>query len=163
MAIEKPDFKFLPFFTSMFITLGIGGVASYFTVPQIKTWYVYLHKPVFNPPNWLFGPVWTVLYIMIGIAAYMIWRRKYQAEKYSYARLIYFIQLAFNFCWSIVFFGMHQIFGALLIIVLLWVSILFNINAFIKISKSAALLLIPYLLWVSFAGVLNLFIFILNK
>jgi len=107
--------------------------------------------------------VWTVLYIMIGIAAYMIWRRRYQAEKYSYARLIYFIQLAFNFCWSIVFFGMHQIFGALLIIVLLWVSILFNINAFIKISKSAALLLIPYLLWVSFAGVLNLFIFILNK
>ena len=157
------SFKFLPFFLSLIIPLSIGGVASFFTIPQIKSWYIYLHKPVFNPPNWLFGPVWTILYIMIGISAYLIWTGDSTRIHFIKARTIYIIQLVLNFSWSIVFFGMHQILMALIVIVLLWASIVININAFSKINKIAAWLLVPYLLWVSFAGLLNFSIYVLNK
>ncbi|EHQ28940.1 TspO/MBR family protein [Mucilaginibacter paludis] len=161
--IQPQRFKFLPFIISILITLSIGGVASFFTLPQIKGWYVYLHKPSFNPPNWLFGPVWTLLYIMMGVAAYLIWQQRARRVKYGQARNIYLLQLLFNFSWSIVFFGMHQILAALVVIVLLWVSIVVNIVLFGRINKTAAWLLVPYLLWVSFASVLNFAIYILNK
>lgn len=162
MNNKKPAFKFLPFIISLLITLGTGGVAALFTTPQITTWYVYLNKPSFNPPNWIFGPVWTLLYIMIGIAAYLVWCHQDKSESYLKAKRIYIVQLLFNFSWSIIFFGLHQIFGALIIIVLLLISIVITIKNFSKISKTAGLLLIPYLMWVSFASALNLFIYLLN-
>ena len=163
MNAKKLPIKPLPLFLSLVITLSIGGIASFFTIPQIKGWYVYLHKPSFNPPNQVFGPVWTVLYILMGIAAYLVWVRRYQTTAFNKARNIYFIQLFFNFCWSIIFFGLHQILAAFVIIVLLWISIIFNIFAFAKISKAASNLLVPYLLWVSFAGVLNFAVYLLNR
>ena len=162
MNTVKQDFKFVPFLISLLITLSIGGIAGFFTTSQIKVWYVYLNKPSFNPPNWLFGPVWTVLYIMIAIAAYLVWQRRDQSEAFKKARIIYFIQLLLNFSWSIVFFGLHQVLDALVVIALLFVSIIININAFSKFSKIAAWLLVPYLLWVSFASILNLSIWMLN-
>jgi tryptophan-rich sensory protein len=161
MVKKENRIQVWPLVISLLITLGIGGVASIFTTSQITTWYVYLHKPSFNPPNWLFAPVWTTLYIMIAIAAYLVWQRRV-ATGYTVARNIYIGQLIFNFSWSIVFFGLHQIFGALMVIALLWLSIILNIILFWRVNKTAGWLLVPYLLWVSFAGMLNLFIYTLN-
>ncbi|RKR82765.1 TspO/MBR related protein [Mucilaginibacter gracilis] len=163
MNTKQSGFGYWALLVSLLITLSIGGVASFFTIPQISTWYVYLNKPAFNPPNWLFGPVWTLLYIMMAIAAFLVWQKRDGNINYIKARNIYLRQLLFNFSWSIVFFGMHQILGALLIIALLLISIVFNIVYFGKISKVAAWLLVPYLLWVSFASILNFAIYILNK
>ena len=156
-------FQPLPFIVSLAITLAIGFVASLFTRPQIAGWYVTLKKPSFNPPNWAFPVAWTVLYIMIAIAAYMVWKQRNRTMTYRTTAIIYFVQLLLNFSWSIIFFGMHEIFGALIIIGLLWISIIFNIIYFGKFSKTAAWLLMPYLLWVSFAGLLNLNIYLLNR
>lgn len=156
-------FRPLALLVSWVITLGIGFTASYFTRSGIGTWYSTLNKPSFNPPNWVFGPVWTTIYILLGIAAYLVWqRRHYNSTMYPVTRVAYIIQLALNFSWSIVFFGMHQPLGALVVIALLWMSIIVNMYCFSKFSKAAAWLLVPYLLWVSFASVLNMYIYLLN-
>ena len=156
-------FQPLPFIISLVITLAIGFVASLVTRPQIAVWYVTLKKPSFNPPNWAFPVAWTILYILIAISAYLVWKQRNRAMTYRTTAIIYFIQLLLNFCWSIIFFGMHEVLGALIIIGLLWISIIFNINYFGKFSKAAAWLFVPYLLWVSFAGLLNLNIYLLNR
>jgi translocator protein len=156
-------FQALPFITSLAITLAIGFVASIFTRPEIDGWYATLKKPSFNPPNLAFPLTWTILYILIAISAYLVWKQRNLAVAYRITAGIYFIQLLLNFFWSIVFFGMHQVFAALVIIILLWISIIFNIRWFGKFSKTAAWLLAPYLLWVSFAGLLNLNIYLLNR
>lgn len=152
-----------PFIISVLITLAIGIVASLFTTPQIPGWYAGLQKPSFNPPNWLFAPVWTTLYLLIAIAAYLVWKKRDNSSLYHTTRRIYFTQLLFNFSWSIVFFGLHQIFIALIIIILLWVSIMATMVYFNYFSKPACWLLLPYLLWVSFAALLNFSIEILNR
>ncbi len=159
---HKTGFRWWPLFTSIAITLAIGGVASYFTIPQIHTWYDFLQKPSFNPPNWIFGPVWSTLYVMIGISAYMVLLQKGESVNYINAQHIYLLQLLFNFSWSIVFFGLHQILAALIIIIVLWINIIANIYYFGKLNRTAAWLLVPYLSWVSFAGVLNFYIYLLN-
>lgn len=156
-------FRFWPLAVNLLITLSIGVVAGFFTQPQVATWYVTLNKPTFNPPNWIFAPVWTTLYIMIGISAYLVWQRRGPSVAYINAQYIYFLQLFLNFSWSIIFFGMHQILAALAVIILLWCCIVANIFYFGKINKVAAWLLVPYLLWVSFASALNFGIYILNK
>ena len=156
-------FQLFPFLTSLLITVGIGFVASLVTRPQIAGWYSTLHKPSFNPPPWLFAPVWSCIYVMIAIAAYMVWKLRSRRPAYKIARAVYFIQLALNFSWSIVFFGLHQILGALIVIALLWISIVLNINWFGKFNRVAGWLLYPYLLWVSFATVLNASIYFLNR
>jgi len=161
-AATSKKFQFFPFFTSLVITLAIGFVASLFTRPQIAGWYSTLNKPTFNPPPWLFAPVWTALYVMIAIAAYLVWQRRDSSKTYKMTASIYVVQLALNFSWSMVFFGLHGISPALFIILLLWVSIILNIRWFKKYSKTAAWLLVPYLLWVSFASILNLSIYLLN-
>ncbi|MCD8741609.1 tryptophan-rich sensory protein [Mucilaginibacter roseus] len=148
---------------SIAITLAIGFTASYFTRPEIPGWYADLQKPSFSPPNWLFGPVWTTLYIMIGIAAYLVWQRRDGSAAYAKARNVYIVQLVLNFCWSLVFFGLHQMLGAFIVIIMLLVSIIGCIICFSRFSKAAAWLLVPYLLWVSFASVLNFSIYLLNK
>ncbi|RFZ82102.1 tryptophan-rich sensory protein [Mucilaginibacter terrenus] len=156
-------FQLLPYLVSLAITLGIGIVASLFTRPEIKGWYVTLGKPGFTPPNWLFPVAWTILYILIATAAYLVWKRRDASSTYRTAAVIYTVQLALNFSWSIVFFGMHEIVGGLVIIGLLLIAIILNIAYFAKISKIAAWLLVPYLLWVSYATLLNASILTLNK
>lgn len=160
---SKPPLQFIPLFISVLITLGIGICASLFTRPEIQRWYLTLHKPSFNPPNALFAPVWTTLYIMIGIAAYLVWNKRNDNSAYKTAAIIYCVQLLLNFSWSIVFFGMHQIFAAFVVILFLWISIILNMIYFAKFNKAAAWLLSPYLLWVSFASALNLGILLLNR
>jgi len=160
-AIPRP-FKWLHLIISILITEAIAVTASIFTISQIPVWYTALNKPSFNPPNWLFGPVWTILYILIAIAAYLVWQRRNDSELYQKARIAYVVQLILNFAWSAVFFGMHQVLGALVVIGLLWISIVVIIYYFSKFNKLAAWLLVPYLLWVSFASVLNLYIYLLN-
>ncbi|PAW93609.1 TspO protein [Mucilaginibacter sp. MD40] len=162
-AASAKRFQLVPFIISLGITLGIGFVASVFTRPEIEGWYATLKKPIFVPPNWAFPVAWTILYILIAISAYLVWVKRDNSQAYKTAVVIYCLQLAFNFAWSIVFFGMHQIFGALLIIIGLLVLIIFNISWFHRYSKTAAYLLVPYLLWASFATLLNLSIFVFNK
>ena len=159
---QPSSFQFFPFSISLVITLVIAAVASLVTVPQVQSWYPGLNKPSFNPPNQLFGPVWSVLYVMIATAAYLVWKRRDASALYRTTRWVYFLQLLFNFMWSIVFFGLHQILPALVVIVLLWVSIVATIYYFSKFSKTAAWLLVPYLLWVTFASALNFSIYLLN-
>jgi len=148
---------------SLLIVAAIAATASAFTISQIPGWYRGLQKPSFSPPNWLFGPVWTCLYVMIATAAYLVWQRRDDSVFYKTTRNIYFVQLLLNFLWSIVFFGMHQVLGALGIIALLLVSIATLIYRFNHFSKAASFLLVPYILWVGFASALNLYIYLLNR
>jgi benzodiazapine receptor len=156
-------FSFVPFFISLLITLSVGFSASLVTRPQIAGWYSTLVKPSFNPPSWLFAPVWTMLYVIIAVAAYLVWQRRDRSTNYATARAVYLLQLTLNFSWSLIFFGLHAIAPGLLIIILLWMCILLNIRWFGKISKTAAWLLLPYFMWVSFAGILNYSIYMLNR
>ncbi len=148
---------------SLMMVAAIAATASFFTISQIPGWYRTLQKPSFSPPNWLFGPVWTCLYVMIAVAAYLVWQRRDNSSFYKTTRTIYFVQLLLNFLWSIVFFGMHQVLAALLIIVLLLINIGVLIYRFNHFSKTASLLLVPYILWVSFASILNFYLYLLNR
>lgn len=154
------SFKLPRLFLSIALSLSAGIIGSIFTISSIPTWYTFLNKPVFSPPNWVFGPVWTTLYILMGISYYLIWesntKQKYKAIK------IFLVQLVLNALWSIIFFGLRNPGLALVEVVALWITIVLTIKLFYPISKSAAYLLIPYLLWVSFASILNLFIVLLN-
>jgi translocator protein len=140
-----------------------GAVGAIFTGPSIPGWYAGLVKPPFNPPNWLFGPVWTLLYALMGIAAYLVYEKRRKEPKVRTALIVFAAQLALNALWSPVFFGAHALLGAALVIVLLWATILASIVLFSKISKAAAWLLVPYILWVSFATVLNISLYVLNR
>jgi len=162
-AQHKGTIKWWALVVSIIITEGIAYTASLFTRPQIAGWYSTLNKPSFNPPNWLFAPVWTTLYILIAIAAWLVWQRRNDSSLYATTRNVYIIQLVLNFAWSMVFFGLQQTLGGLVVIVFLWLSIVANIYLFGKFSKVAAWLMVPYLLWVSFASVLNLYIYLLNR
>ena len=134
----------------------IGGL---FTTKSIPTWYATLIKPSFNPPNWLFGPVWTTLYLLMGISLYLVWNSQ---KDFKVALIIFGIQLGLNLLWSILFFGLHQPLWAFIEIIFLWIFIVLNIIFFYKISPVAGLIQIPYLLWVSFAALLNFFLWRLN-
>lgn len=141
---------------------GVGIAGSIFTISQIPTWYATLNKPFFSPPNFIFGPVWTALYALMGISLFLILEKKLNKEKNTII-FIFFVQLFLNFLWSLIFFGFHSPFYAFIDIVLLWFCIALLIYNFWKFSKQASILLIPYFLWVSFALVLNLSIVLLNK
>ncbi len=145
------------------VLAGLAGfIGSFFTTSSVITWYPTLIKPSFNPPSWLFGPVWTILYIMIGVSLYLVWTSKAKAKVKKNAYIIFGVQLILNSLWSIVFFGMQQPAWAFLVIALLWISIIYNALVFYRISKPAGYLLVLYFLWVSFASALNLSIWILN-
>ncbi len=163
MTDSGKPFKFFPFIISMSITLSIAAITGFFSESQIKGWYLGLHKPTFNPPNAIFAPVWTFLYIMIAFAAYLAWYHRRKRIDYVKARFIYFVQLILNASWSVVFFNFHQILAGFIVILALIVSIVLNIKAFGKINNAAAWFLIPYLLWVIFAGVLNFSFYWLNR
>ena len=144
------------------VCLAVGALSGIATSSSVSTWYTTLNKPSFNPPNWLFAPVWTTLYAMMGVAAGLVWIRSDESDKVKAALSVFALQLALNSLWSILFFGLRNPTAALVEIVVLWVAIFLTIRRFYPISQWAAWLLIPYLLWVSFASVLNLFIVILN-
>lgn len=139
----------------------VGILGSAFTFSSIPNWYVYLNKPFFSPPNWLFGPVWTLLYALMGVSAYLIWQKK--NKKTKEALNLFWIQLGLNFIWTPIFFGAKNLLLALVVIVAMWVYIVKTIKAFAKINKISSYLLYPYLAWVSFATLLNLSIWILNR
>jgi translocator protein len=152
----------LKLFISILICQCAGIVGALFTRNAISEWYVYLRKPLFNPPDWIFGPVWTLLYILMGIAAYLVWRKGFYDQRVRAAIGIFLIQLGLNIVWSIVFFGYRSIIGGMLVIGCLWLTILWTMQAFFSLSKQACYLLIPYIIWVSFALVLNLAFLVLN-
>lgn len=139
-----------------------GIIGAFFTTDSIPTWYNSLNKPEFNPPNWLFGPVWTILYLLMGISLFIIWKEDLKNKNVKNAFAIFIVQLIVNLLWSIVFFGMHSISGGLIVIIVLLVIIIITIVKFKKISFTASILLIPYLLWVCFATILNFYFYKLN-
>ena len=141
----------------------VAASGAYFTVTGTGSWYQTLDKPSWNPPSWVFGPVWTTLYILMGIAMFLVWRSDAPEKLKRRATILWGVQLFFNFLWSFLFFGQEQIFGALLEIVVLWVLILLTIFAFARVNKPAAWLLVPYISWVSFATVLTYTIWDLNR
>ncbi|MEZ4969489.1 MAG: TspO/MBR family protein [Flavobacteriaceae bacterium] len=147
---------------SVAVCLTIGFLSSFATQSSVNDWYLELNKPGFNPPNWIFAPVWTVLYIMMGVAAGIVWAKGFYHIWVKTALYHFGIQLLFNALWSIVFFGFKNPFAALLIILTLLVLLIFTIKWFKVVSRTAAYLLIPYLLWVCFATALNYKIWELN-
>ncbi|MEO7265765.1 MAG: TspO/MBR family protein [Ferruginibacter sp.] len=147
---------------SIAIPILVGAVAGYFTSSSVTGWFITLNKPSFNPPNWLFGPVWTALYILMGIAFYLVWRSEPVNATKKQAIILYIIQLTLNFCWSFIFFYKEAPGIAFAEILLLWIFILLTIIYFLKISKIAGWLMVPYLCWVTFAAILNYSIWQLN-
>ena len=139
-----------------------GIVGAFFTSPAIPGWYANLIKPSFSPPNWLFGPVWITLYILMGISVYLIWQKIKQNKKAVGTLWLFWTHLFFNAIWSIIFFGLQNPGLAFINIIIIWLMIVVLIIKFWRINRWAAYLLIPYLLWVSFASALNCFIWYLN-
>jgi benzodiazapine receptor len=133
----------------------LAGLSGSFFTRSSFGWYLELNKPSYRPPDWLFSPVWITLFLLMGISAYLVWKKGTENKEVKYSLIIFLIQLVFNALWSVVFFGGQSIAGGLVVIVILWVLILITIFSFYKISQVAGLLLIPYILWVSFAALLN--------
>ena len=146
---------------SLIIPLSVGAVAGMFTSQSVPTWYASLNKPSFSPPNWVFGPVWTTLYILLGISFFLIWKENPSKQR-NLAITVFAIQMLLNFAWSFIFFYFHLIGAALIEIILLWISIVAMIYLYCKIKPIAAFMNIPYLLWVSFASILNAGYYFLN-
>ncbi|MFC1789664.1 TspO/MBR family protein [Patescibacteria group bacterium] len=178
----KNIFKFI---FSVLVCELAGAVGSFYTISSIPTWYASLEKPFFNPPNWIFAPVWIVLYFLMGIALYLAWKNNFspktfssESEKKTWNPLstklwlgswkeenavsIFTLQLILNIIWTVIFFGLKSPGLAFFIILMLWFAILYTIVNFYRISRSAAILFLPYLLWVTFASILNLAIWQLN-
>jgi translocator protein len=145
----------------LILTLSAGFIAGMATSGSIDGWYTTINKPSFNPPNYLFGPVWTSLYLLMGISLYLIIISAPQKEKRK-ALVLFVIQLVLNFLWSFIFFRFNHLLFASIEIVLMWVFIILMIIQFRKINTIAAWLNIPYLAWVSFASVLTLTIYVIN-
>lgn len=144
------------------ICLAAGGIGSIFTAPAIPTWYAGLTRPVFTPPNAVFGPVWTTLYILMGVSLYLVIRKGIGNGVVRHALWFFGCQLFLNALWSPVFFGVKSILGGLLIIIALWIFIILTIRVLYSIDRRAAYLLLPYFLWVSYASVLNFELWRLN-
>lgn len=147
---------------SVLVCLAIGFLSSIATQSSVNDWYVTLNKPSFTPPNYLFAPVWTALYIMMGVAAGIVWSKGYHHIWVKTALYHFVFQLLLNALWSIVFFGLKNPLGGMVVILALLTMIILTIKWFKVISKPAALLMIPYVLWVAFASALNYKIWELN-
>lgn len=145
------------------LPLLAGALGSLATISKIPTWYASLDKPFFNPPNWIFSPVWTTLYILMGIAAWLVWQKGWEKKEVKTALLIFMAQLVLNAVWSFIFFGQQQLLLAFFEIILLWLLIVLTIVKFWPLSRWAGWLLTPYLAWVSFASFLNLSVWWLNR
>lgn len=146
---------------SLLLPLAVGAISGMYTSQAVPEWFATLDRPSFSPPNWLFGPVWTTLYTLMGISLFLIWKQNSSSER-NLAIIIFLLQLTLNFLWSFIFFYLNRIGLALIEIVLLWINIALMIVLFNKIKPIAAYLNIPYLLWVSFATALNTAYYLLN-
>lgn len=151
-------FKFL---TSLFVPLALGYIAGQYTSEVVPGWFASLNKPVFNPPGWVFGPVWTLLYILMGLSFFHIWIKPRIKER-TIAKIFYLIQLALNFAWSFLFFYYQNIALALIDIIVLDVVVVIMLLKFYRLKPIAAYLNIPYLLWILFATALNAAFYFLN-
>ncbi len=139
-----------------------GFIGSFFTTPSIPTWYASINKPFFTPPNWVFAPAWTTLFVLMGIGLYIVWEKTGFRGKGRTALYVFSGQLALNVLWSVLFFGLQSPMLAFLEIIALWIAILFTIIRFREIDRKAGCVLVPYIAWVSFAAVLNLSVWLLN-
>jgi len=148
--------------TSIVLCQLAGVIGSIFTRPAIAGWYATLRKPSFTPPDWVFAPVWIILYSLMGIAAYLVWRKGLGEKQVRKAMILFSGQLMLNALWSWIFFGLRSPLAGFVEIAILSVVLIFTIQSFFKISKAAGALLIPYFLWVAFASGLNLSIWYLN-
>ena len=146
---------------SLLVVFAACALGSVVTFPSIAGWYAGLAKPSFNPPNWVFGPVWTLLFTLMGVSLYMVWESRQKRSKRT-AYILFGLQLTLNVLWSAVFFGLHQPDFALAVIVALLAAVVATIVAFWPFSRTAAILLMPYALWICFASALNGAVSILN-
>ncbi len=153
--------KSIKLIIAILLPMVIGGFSGFLTANSINDWYTTLQQPSFNPPNWVFGPVWTTLYLIMGISLYRIWILPVSEER-NFAIVVFFGQMILNFFWSLIFFRWHLIGTALAEIILMWVMIATMIHLFKKLDKVAGIMNVPYLLWVTFASVLNAAYFVLN-
>jgi tryptophan-rich sensory protein len=158
MKVKRPKLLII----SILISQLAGVIGSAATGPAIATWYVDLNKPSFNPPSWIFAPVWLTLYTLMGISFYLVLLKREDKKGASFAVKVFLLHLAVNSLWSIVFFGLKQIALAFFVIFALWLLIVYLIKLFKNINKWSAYLLLPYLAWVSFAAILNFFLWMLN-
>jgi translocator protein len=154
--------NWLKLLISLIIPQLVAAGGAYFTITGVGSWYTQINKPDWNPPSWVFGPVWTTLYVLMGISFFLVWKSGATPTVKKTAIFFWMAQLVANFFWSFIFFGQQAIGLAFLEILLLWVFILLTIFSFAKISKLAAWLLVPYISWVSFAAILNYTIWKLN-
>ncbi|MBN1189778.1 MAG: tryptophan-rich sensory protein [Dehalococcoidales bacterium] len=142
---------------------GAGGIGALFTTPAIPQWYRGLKKPGFTPPNRAFGPVWTALYLLMGISVFLVWKEGLSRDGVTAAFSLFWVQLLFNILWSAVFFGRRSVSGGLALITVLWLLILSTIVLSFRVSAAAGGLLVPYIIWVSIAANLNFQIWRLNR
>lgn len=165
MTAPRTDSRWKQFGQAALFVVGcelVGIVGAATTATGDSSWYGALEKPPFNPPGWVFGPVWTVLYAMMGLAAYLVWREGTDRREVRTALGLFVAQLVLNGIWTPVFFGAESIVGGAIVIVLLLVVLALTVRAFFRISRTAGWLLVPYLLWAGFATLLNLSIWVLN-
>jgi tryptophan-rich sensory protein len=140
-----------------------GGIGSLFTFKAIPTWYPGLRKPPYTPPNWAFGPVWTTLYLLMGISVFIVWQQGLETSSTILGFVLFWIQLVINALWSLIFFGLKSKGGGVVTIVILWFLILATIITFFRVSSWSGALLVPYIVWVSIASYLNIGVWVLNK
>jgi len=152
----------LKLIVSIIICQFAGLIGYLFTRPAFPTWYASLRKPFFTPPDWVFGPVWIILYILMGIAASLVWQNTLDPKQTRNALILFGVQLVLNAFWPFMFFGLKSPLAGLITISILAAAILLTIQRFLGVSRTAGILLIPYFLWVSFASGLNLSIWYLN-
>ena len=148
---------------SILASFAAGGIGTLFTFKAIPTWYAGLKKPPYTPPNWVFGPVWTILYILMGISVYLVWQKGLAVNGALLAFTLFWVQLALNTLWSIVFFGMKSKVGGVITIIVLWLLIMATVITSFRVSGWSGALLIPYIAWVSVASYLNIGVWLLNK
>ena len=139
-----------------------GVLGAVFASAAIPTWYAVIPKPWFTPPGWLFGPVWIILYAMMGVSGYLVWQSKAHKKLMPFAKSAFCWQLSLNMCWPLFFFGLAALGKAFADIVALWIALVITIVLFYRISRRASLILIPYLVWVTIALAMNFYIWQLN-
>ena len=158
---KKRKIDWIKLFISLTIPLAAGFIGSFFTDASVSTWYQTINKPFFNPPSWVFGPVWTTLFILMGVALYLVWI-KWPKKQTKLAIYFFSAQMVLNIAWSFFFFYLQKPLYSFIEIIILWAAILGTIITFYKVDKRTFYLLLPYILWVSFAAFLNYMIFYLN-
>ncbi len=157
----KPRFpQWIALIGFLLVVAVIAGAGSLFTSTGVSAWYRQLTRPSWTPPDWLFGPVWTLLYLGMAVAVWLVWKQRLPRSRWAIG--VWLLQLLLNGAWSPIFFGAHSTGGGLVIIVLLWLAILATVSVFWRLSRLAAILMLPYLAWVTFASALNLALWKLN-